>query len=194
MLNSGAVLGINHVLGQHTWARLRLKPFAGRTLGILLAPLPDLRLTINENGLVNPAIPSSASDLVITIKPTAIPLVLLRDEAAMREVEFTGSADLAQVVQQLFRELEWDFEEDLSRIFGDVVAHRMARTGRDLLAWQREAGLRLARNFTEYWTDEDPQIANGEDVAGFGREVERLSDDLARLEKRVERLQRRSGH
>lgn len=191
MLNIGAVLGLNHVLRQQAWARLRLAPFAGRTVEFRLAPLPDLRLTIGPDGLVTAATSETASDLVVAIKPSAIPYALQRNDAVMREVEFTGSTDLAQVAQQLFRELKWDFEENLSRAFGDVVAHRMARTGRELLAWQREAGMRLAQNFTEYWTEEDPLIARHEDIRRFGSEVEHLRDDAERLEKRIERLQRR---
>src|SRR2546430_11066708 len=44
----------------------------------------------------------------------------------------------------LFRSLIWDFEEDLSRVFGDVVAHRLASGGKAVAAWQRDAALRLA--------------------------------------------------
>ena len=190
MLTNGAILSINHVLGQQAWAQQRLKPLAGHTLEFRLSPLPVLRLTIGPNGLVDGAPADAASDLVVTVSPSAIPYLMLRDEAVMREVELTGSAELAQVVRQLFLELEWDFEEDLSRVFGDVLAHRMARTGRDLFAWQRDAGTRLAQNFAEYWTEEDPLITRRGDIAQFGSEVERLRDDVDRLDKRIERLQR----
>lgn len=190
MLTNGAVISINHVLGQQAWARQRLNPFAGRTLEFRLPPLPDLRLTIGPDGLVSNAPKEAAPDLVVIIKPSAIPHLMLRDEAVLSEVELTGSTELAQVVRQLFLELEWDFEEDLSRVFGDVLAHRMARTGRHLFAWQRDAGTRLAQNFAEYWTEEDPLITRRGDIAQFSSEVERLRDDVDRLEKRIERLQR----
>lgn len=190
MLNRAGRHGIHHVLAQHTWARQRLAAHAGRVIEFRLPPLPDLRLIITPEGQVAEAGAETASDLTVNIKPSALPWLLLRDEAVMREVEITGSAELAQVLQQLFRELEWDFEEDLSRVFGDIAAHRMAGAARDLMAWQRTAGLRLAQNFADYWTEEAPLIARREDVAQFGREVERMRDDTERLEKRIEKLQR----
>ena len=192
MLNRAGLRGINHVLAQHAWARQRLFPHAGRVVEFRLPPLPDLRLAIAADGQVAEAATDAAPDLVVNIKPSALPYLLLRDEAIMREVEITGSADLAQLVQQLFRELEWDFEEDLSRVFGDIAAHRMAGMARDLMGWQRTAGLRLAQNFAEYWTEEDPMIARREDLAQFAREVERTRDDTERLEKRIEKLRLRT--
>ncbi len=193
MLTQSAVRSLNHVLGQQAWAQQRLVPFAGRTLEFRMSMMPTLRVTIGLNGLLENATAEAVPDLVITTKPSAIPYLLLRDEAVMSEVELNGSTDLAQVVRLLFLELEWDFEEDLSRVFGDVLAHRMASTGRSLFSWQRDAGVRLAQNFSEYWTEENPLIARRADTVQFGSDVERLRDDTERLEKRIERLQRQKG-
>ena len=113
---------------------------------------------------------------------------LARDENARKQVAIEGSADLASTVDYLFRNLTWDFEEDLSRVFGDVVAHRLASGGRAFAAWQREAVLRLAENLAEYWTEEQPLLARPADVEDFCRNVDTLRDDVARLEKRIEHL------
>ena len=191
MLTQGPLLGLNHVLTQQSWARQRLVPYAGQIVEFHLPPLPDLRIAIKPDGLLEGAAAGAAPDLSINIKPSAVPLILLRHESMLRDIDITGSADLAQVVQQLFRELEWDFEEDLSRLFGDVLAHRMAGAGRDLFAWQREAGLRLAQNFSEYWTEEQPLIARRDDLTRFSGDVDRLRDDLERMEKRLDRLEQR---
>src|SRR2546430_11141006 len=88
----------------------------------------------------------------------------------------------------LFRSLIWDFEEDLSRVFGGVVAHRLASGGKAVAAWQRDATLRLAESLAEYWTEEQPLLARPTDVESFCRNVDTLRDDVARLEKRIERL------
>jgi ubiquinone biosynthesis protein UbiJ len=189
MLDRGPIFAINHVLGAQPWARERLAPFAGRIVELRLLPLPDLRLGITADGLVGPAQAKASPDLSINIKPTALPHLFRRDEAIMSHVDITGAADLAQVVQLLFRELQWDYEEDLSRVFGDVLAHRLAGAGRDFFAWQREAGLRTAQNFAEYWTEEQPLIARRDDLADFSHAVDTLRDDVERLEKRIEILQ-----
>lgn len=207
MLRRSTTQALNHLLRQQPWAAERLKPFAGRSVEFRLAPLPDLRLDITAEGLLEKAHATSdataakdatadhpAADLTVTIKPAALPHFLRRDEeglrALLREVELTGQADLAQVVQGLFRELKWDVEEDLSRVVGDVVAHRMAETGRSLFAWQKEAAQRLAQNFAEYWTEENPVIARSDDLARFSADVSTLRDKVDALEQRLARLQR----
>jgi ubiquinone biosynthesis protein UbiJ len=191
MIHFGTVIGLNHVLRQQDWPRARLRPFAGRTVAFRLAPFPDLCVSIRDDGLLDEARADSEADLTVTLKPSELPRLLRRDENALSDIAFAGAADLAQVVRQLFRELEWDVEEDLSRIFGDALAHRMAQTGRDLVSWQQEAATRLAQNFADYWTEERPLIIRREQIADFGAEVERLREAVQELERRIENLARR---
>ncbi len=88
-------------------------------------------------------------------------------------------------MQYLFRHLRWDIEEDLSRVFGDVLAHRMVEQGRLFAAWNREAAEKLAQNLAEYWIEEQPLLAPAAPVRQFLSDVDQLRDDLARLEKRI---------
>ena len=193
MLTRGPILGLNHVLAQHAWARQCLMPHAGCTVQFQLPPLPDLCLYITEAGLVEAAAADAVPNLLIHIKPAAVPFILLHHPAMLNDIEITGSPELVQVIRLLFSELEWDFEEDLSRVFGDIAAHRMATIGREFFSWQREAGLRLAHNFAEYWTEERPLIARRDDLARFSGEVDTLRDDVERLGKRLDHLQQRQS-
>jgi ubiquinone biosynthesis protein UbiJ len=193
MLERGAAAGLNHLLAQQPWAAERLKAFAGQCAEFRCPPFPDLRLAILESGLVGEAPADAASALVVKLTPFALPLVLARDEAALKQVELQGSAELAAAVQHLFRHLAWDIEEDLSRVFPDIVAHRLTEGGRALAAWQKEAATRLAQNLAEYLTEEQPLLARPADVASFLREVDRLGEDARRLEKRIESLEKARG-
>jgi ubiquinone biosynthesis protein UbiJ len=206
MLDQGLIRSINHVLRQQEWPLARLQAFAGRTLTIRLSPMPDLRLSIGEDGLLAPQGVVSATggqedgwreqpaDLTVTLKPAAVIRILQQDAAALRDVELTGAADLAQLVQQLFRELRWDAEEDLSRVFGDVVAHRMVSTGRDFIVWQKDAAQRLAQNLAEYWTEEQPLLVPRENLSRFADDVARAGSSVDALERRIVALEhRRAG-
>jgi ubiquinone biosynthesis protein UbiJ len=193
MFERGAAAGLNHLLAQHAWAAERLKAFAGQCAEFRCPPFPDLRFAILESGLVEEAPADAANALVVKLTPSALPLVLARDEAALKKVEIEGSAELAAAVQQLFRQLAWDIEEDLSRVFPDIVAHRLAEGGRAFAAWQGEAATRLAQNLAEYLTEEQPLLARPADVASFLREVDRLGEDAGRLEKRIENLEKARG-
>jgi len=188
MIERGAVAGLNHLLTQQPWATERLKAFAGQGVEFRCPPFPDLRLRITDGGLLDRAQAEAASALVVKLTPGALPFLLARDETARKQVEIEGSADLASAVDYLFRNLTWDVEEDLSRVFGDIVAHRLASGGTAFAAWQREAALRLAENLVEYWTEEQPLLARPADVENFCSNVDTLRDDVARLEKRIEHL------
>jgi ubiquinone biosynthesis protein UbiJ len=194
MIDRGAVAGLNHLLAQQPWAAERLSTFAGQSVQFRCRPFPDLRIRILEGGLLDQAKAGDAGNLIVTLKPAALPLLLARDETVLKQVEIEGSADLASTVQYLFRHLVWDAEEDLSSLLGDVVAHRLASEGRAFAAWQRDAATRLAQNFAEYWTEEQPLLARPSDVEQFCRDVDAFRDDVARLEKRIERLEGGGKH
>lgn len=180
---------LNHLLDAAPWARERLAPFAGRTWRVTLAPLPDLTFAVAASGMLEAADVTPEPDLVVALTPAALPALARRDESVLRETTFTGDAELAATLQFLARHLEWDVEEDLSRVVGDVAAHRIAGGAREFLAWQKEAALRLGQNFAEYLTEEASVIAAPADVTAFAHAVDDLRDAVERLEKRIARLE-----
>jgi ubiquinone biosynthesis protein UbiJ len=155
-------------------------------------PLPALRLDILDSGLVRGAAEDAVPNLVVTIGASALPASLRGEDALMREIGIEGNADLAGTVQYLVRHLRWDLAEDLSKVFGDVLAQRMVTEGRRFAAWNREAAEKLAQNFAEYWIEEQPLLARPADVRQFLADADQLRDDLARLEKRIEILTRKT--
>lgn len=191
MIEQPAVAALNHLLKGQGWARECLRPYAGKCVVFRLAPLPDLRLLIRDSGLVEAAASDASADLTVTVQPGAVPHLLARDEAAMAQVDLAGPVDLASIVQLLFRELAWDAEEDLSKILGDVLARRIVGSAHDLLAWQKDAATRLAQNFAEYLTDEQPLLVQRLEAASFRRSLEALEEDCTRLERRLEQLEAR---
>ncbi len=192
MLQHPGIFALNHLLNAEAWARDKLKPYAGQCVEFRSPPLPALRLDILDTGLLLAAAEDAAPNLVVNIGAAALPAALRGEDALLREIGIEGNADLAGTVQYLFRHLRWDIAEDLSRVFGDVIAQRMVSEGRRFAAWNREAAQKLAQNFAEYWTEEQPLLARPADVRQFLADVDQLRDDLARLDKRVETLTRKA--
>ena len=188
MLPHPGIFALNHLLRAEAWARDKLKPYAGQCVEFRAPPLPAPRLEILESGLLANASGDAAPNLVVTIGPGALAALVRGEDALMREIDIVGNADLAGAVQYLFRHLRWDVEEDLSRVFGDALAHRAVREGKRFAAWNREAADKMAQNLAEYWTEERPLLARPADVREFLAGVDQLRDDLARLEKRVAAL------
>ena len=190
MLSQAFAQAVNHVMRQEGWPLDHLKPLAGRSARFSLMPL-DLTLTIAETGELAAAAADAVPDATFALTPPLALRIVAGDEEAYGEVRVEGDTDLAEALLFVAKHLRWDAEEDLSRVLGDVAARRVARTGRDLLRWQSEAALNLARAFSEYWTEEQPLIARAADVSGFVSEVDRLRNDVERLEKRIAKIQSR---
>ncbi len=189
--DTGAATGLNQLLRREAWALEKLAPFAGEIVEIQFAPLPPLRLEIVEGGQVRAADAGSAATLTIAAKPGILAALPKGEEHLMRAVDISGNARLATEILALLRYLRWDVEEDLSRVFGDVLAHRMVGTVREFTAWQAEAGRRLAENIMEYAIEERRVIVSRAEFQEFADGVAKLRDDLARLEQRI--LRQRDG-
>ena len=181
---------INHVLGQHPWARDKLKVHAGGVVRADVAPM-QLALRIGAAGDVEDAALTEPAQVTLTLNVLRLPLMLADPEAALRDVRIEGDAELAQLIGQLVRELKWDAEEDLSKVVGDVPAFRLMQAARSLRGWGRDASQRLAENTAAFLVDEDPMLVRKSMAAEFAGDVAILRDDCARLEKRLELLEAR---
>ena len=185
MLDPAATAFINHLLRGASWARDELRRFSGKSARFEVMPLA-LSLTVLESGEVAPAAAAAEPAVTIRLTPGLLLRLAARDETAWREVGIAGDTDFASAINHLVRNLRWDVEEDLSRAFGDIAAHRMAESGRTFRRWGEQALLNTGRSFAEYWTEERPLIAGAHDLDDFHRAVDELRDDVARLEKRIE--------
>ena len=154
IFDTGAVTALNHLLEREAWARARLAPFSGEVVELRCTPMPVLRVVVTEGGRVRAADPVSDATLLITAKPGLFAALSKGEDHLMRAVDISGNARLATEVLALARFLRWDVEEDLSRVFGDVLARRMVGTVRDFASWQADAARRLAENAVEYDVEE----------------------------------------
>ena len=181
-----ATAALNHVLRSTPLAMERLRKHAGRTAAFHVGPV-TLAFTVQTTGEVTAAVPGASRDLEVRISPFLLPRLAAHEEAAYREIEMQGDMELAHEISFLARHLTWDYEEDLSRVVGDIAARRVAEGARGMARFVREAGVRTAQGAAEYWTEESPLIASRVKVEDFVREVSELRDAVERLEKRIER-------
>ena len=187
---SPAARAVNHVLRSAPLAMERLRRHAGRTAAFHIGPV-TVALTVQTTGEVTAALPSASRDLEVRLSPFLLPRLAAGEDAAFREIEMQGDMELAHEVSFLARHLTWDVEEDLSRVVGDIAAHRVVGAARGAARWAREAALRTGQGAAEYWTEESPVLASRVKVEDFVRGVDELREGVDRLEKRLERLEKR---
>lgn len=103
-------------------------------------------------------------------------------------LELTGDAELAGRFQQLLALAKPDVEEELSGVIGDVAAHRIGEFARGLGRWGRDARKTMESNVREYLQEESRDAPSRYEVDAFTAEVNRLRDDVERIEARINRL------
>ena len=128
------VLFLNHVLMQEKEAQDRLARKKGSVLHIRWG-LFALDLLITPAGLLDKASPDAKPDLLISVAVDS-PASLLQAVMSGRPppVKIDGDVQLAAELGWLAENLRWDFEEDLSRLLGDVPAHALADAAKRAMA------------------------------------------------------------
>jgi ubiquinone biosynthesis protein UbiJ len=189
-LASHAVTGVlNRLLTRENWARDKLAPFAGRAARFEIAPFA-LTLQVDDGGLF---VPTDVAQPAVTLglKLSALPLALDDPGAVLRDVSLQGDAEFAQALAFVLQNLRPEPEEDLARFVGDAAAQRIVGTLRLAAAQWRPLADRLLDNAANYFVGEAAVLAGGDAARAFDADVARLRDDVARLAKRVDVLERR---
>ena len=115
-------------------------------------------------------------------------------EAAIRsgDVDLTGDAATAQRFQKLLGLAQPDIEEELSRVIGDVAAHRIAEIARGVGKWARDARSTMGGNIREYLEEESREVPTRYEVDRFAKQVGTLRDDVERIAARLNRFESNS--
>ena len=192
MLSSVFLSATNHLLSQSGWARVRLQAHAGRTARLTVSPLADIDFSVAADGYLAAWVSADAPEVSLRLDAADLPQLLMDGlETAMRHVRIEGNAEFADTLGFVFRHLRWDAEEDLARVFGDMVAHRVVDGGRRALDEGRLTLERAGCNLAEYLTEEAPVLVPRTALPAFFHEVVELRDALGRLDKRIARVENR---
>ena len=192
MISSLFLSATNHLLSQAGWARQRLQPHAGRTARLVLSPVAEIDFSVTNEGQLAEWSGEEAPEVSLRLAVADLPRLLVDGlETAMRHVRIEGNAELAEALGFVFRHLRWDAEEDLSRLFGDIAAHRLVEGGRKVVDEGRRSLERASGNVAEYLTEESTLLVPRKALPAFAEEVVALRDAVARLDKRVARLEKR---
>ena len=181
------VPALNHLIQKESWAKERLQPFSGAQLQINAGSI-QIQLNINGQGMFALSGDERTADVILTL-PSDAPAKLLFDrDALFASVKLSGSADLAESLAFVFRNLSWDIEEDLASVLGDIPARRLAITGAQLGNQLQNGVKRIAENIAEFATEDSNLLAPKREIAFFCQSIDQLRDDAARLEKRIKQL------
>ncbi|HEY3596348.1 MAG TPA: SCP2 sterol-binding domain-containing protein [Paraburkholderia sp.] len=184
---------VNHLLARESWARERLTPYAGKIARLSCSPI-QLILLVQPDGYVAAVDESETQqvDVTVSVPADALPAFVQGGQAAvMKHVKIEGDAEFATLIAKLAEHLRWEPEEDLARLIGDGPAWRIASLARSAGDHARRTGRNLVDSVADYLLDENPQLVRRAALDGFNAELAHARDALARVEKRVERLEQK---
>jgi ubiquinone biosynthesis protein UbiJ len=174
----------------------RLAPMHGKVIRLDLLGLgASLYLIPNPNGIQ--VLNNFEGEADCTLYGSPFDLMRMRgskqsaDQLFKGSVEIKGDSALAQAFGTLLADLDIDWEEQLSRITGDVAAHEIGKLVKSALNWGRSVNRTTEQNLQEYLQEELRLLPAPFEISAFLDEVDRLRDDAERLEARLQRLKQR---
>ena len=164
----------------------------GRALAVQLDNTGiGLRIRAKAGKLQVTAPSEGNTDAIITGGPLSLKRLLGSDpEAAIRDgsVKISGDTQIASEFRELIRFAQPDLEEELSRLVGDAIAHRLGKMTKDFRGWAQRARNSLARSTVEYFQEESRDLPAPAEVQEFCQQVDRLANAVARAEARLNQL------
>ena len=188
---------MNRDIAASSRARGLLAQIAGRSIELRVSATPiRIRIAAGAEGISIGTGGDAAPDATLEGSPFTFARLATGD--AMQSIraggaQVTGDAEIAQVFQKLFEAARPDFEEELSRLTGDVAAHEIAGFARGALAFGLRARDTFAQNAAEYLTEESRDLPTRIEVDEFLGEVDRLREATDRLEARLAAIEKPRG-
>jgi ubiquinone biosynthesis protein UbiJ len=182
---------LQHLTSQNQWSKPYLVPFAGKVVQLDFV-LIKAHLQILEDGSLATAGEksgeTSAPEATIHLPLSLALRILAGDEAAKMQVKIEGDTHFATEFSKVLHRMRWDVEEDLSRFTGDIVASKIGSTSKHIVNTAKQQTINAAEMLSEYWQEEKNILAKKRHVETFNTNVDALVADVARFEKRLQKL------
>ena len=139
---------------------------------------------------------TGARDVTVSGTPVALMQLVGKDpQAVIRrgDVAIEGDAELADRFRELGQLLRPELEEELSRLVGDLPAHRVGVLLRGAAGWLRQTAKTTTTNVAEYLAHERRDLVPKAESEDFLHGVDELRERADRLAARVDALAARAG-
>jgi ubiquinone biosynthesis accessory factor UbiJ len=189
---------LNRNIAASSAARAACTRLAGKTLAVHFMGAP-------QNTLVSLYFTCAGERMIIgttNTEPVAaalsgtpfsyLSLIGAQSEAALRsgDLRIEGNAEVAQAFRDLLKAARPDFEEELSRVIGDVAAHQVGKLARGMWQFGKRVADTFAQNVSEYLQEESRDVVTRVEADEFNDAVDHLRDDVDRAAAKLEQLQR----
>ncbi|MBL8496276.1 hypothetical protein ABF87_03085 [Nitrosomonas sp. JL21] len=187
MLSTLAITSINHVLRSEHWACKRLQSFSGQTACIQILPWIHVKVLINSRGEIQNIDDSIDTDVTIILPSPMHPDRVTRELSFGEAIHVIGNQSLADELIAISKQfnISRTVEHDLSKVVGDIPAHRLTRAGKNFLQWHTENFDALSQALAEYLTEENQVLAKTDAINQLIRDIQNLQHHVEAFDHRV---------
>jgi ubiquinone biosynthesis accessory factor UbiJ len=179
---------LNRGIGQSLRAQEAASRLNGTSLQLDVEGLLRVRACVHAGALALVRADDATADAVVSGSPLALAALFagrLETGIANDRVAIRGDAEIAARYRELLTRARPDWEEELSRLIGDLPARRLSLAAQSALAWLHKAGTTAAQNMAEYLQEESRDLVSGPELEEFVDEVDALREAADRVEARL---------
>lgn len=187
-------MAVNAALRQDPDTCDRLKAFEQRTIVVHITDLHQfVHISFHQQAIQLSHNDDEGTDLLIA--GSSFSLLKLGenpDNLFSSEIRIHGDVQFAKQLQDLLDGFDFDWEQQLARITGDVVAQPLAYGLRQGFGWLRDSSQSLQQSLSEYLREEAQLLPDKIQIDDYMQAVDKLRADCDRLEARIKRLESES--
>ncbi len=158
-----------------------------RDWGITFFILPQqngLELVPQYSGEPTTTLAANLFDLMRVAKAKGATAALFKNK-----ITIIGDVHTGEALQSILTNIDIDWEEQLSKITGDVVAHNVGNGARNTQHFMRDTLTKLRDHLKHFLQIESQQLPTQHEVQQFCDDVTQLQHDVERLEAKLNRYQ-----
>jgi len=197
LISSNIILSVqeailNRYLNLDPESKKQLRQLSGRVVKIEWGPLiyywlfksDSIYLSKDYNGPADLILRGSTFDF--------LRMAFIKKDKAFTDIplQVVGDMEFGKQFREFFLTLEIDYEEQLSKKIGDAIAYPLIQALKTISLWARQNLENLGQNVTNYVQTEMNWLVSDEEIQFFFSDVDDLRDDCARLEARINSLQK----
>ena len=186
---------VNRYLAMDPEALEKLAAFSGKVIKLEVSDIKkDLYILPDASGVQILLACDEAPDTII--KGSSVSLFkmgLLSDVSAMflkGEVEISGDTRLGHQFKSIFSQMDIDWSEPLAKLVGDGLAYQLQQSGKKLGQWGKDTVGSVSSSVSEYLQEESRDVVTDTELEMFNESVDRLRDDVDRLQAKIQNLSR----
>ncbi len=184
-------MAINAALRQDPDTLERLQAFESRTIVVNITDLHQfVHINFHQQSVQLSHNDEENADLLIS--GTAFALLKLGehpDNLFSSEIRIHGDVQFAKQLQDVLDGFDFDWEQQLARVTGDVIAQPLAYSLKQGFGWLRTTRESLQQSLSEYLREEAQILPDKIQIEDYMQAVDKLRADCDRLEARIKRLE-----